>query len=618
MTLSSVMLSCSDEINVGAEDVVSGLTPAVIDVTLTDADPAFSRRSTGSSPDKWTTKSFTAGDRIGVFATGGLIDADGESQWILNEYMDYEQATGSTSYRFRNDNLLINTGMMGGKVGKYVYFPYTEDMPLPNPDITDPYKDSANNYYYWGGSKDKSSSTSPATSANNFTGIDPERPGMYLRVTDKDHNGNPIEKCIDYMYISNISLTNGALSGGFYHGFSEMIIMRGEGFDQVPEEKRDSIVVVLASGFTRMRLNAFRENTTGNFSFRPQNYYWTPDEEKYGITQEQARRWTAWKGEDYTDMENGIAVMREAYYVILPSAHSYSYPSVSYIEIYNNEGEKCQVSNFELYVNPTTGIGDKQMRPGKCYAVEVVMVEHGATVRPHKIVDWDEGTDGSNDITDERTVGINDYNQLREWAREYNAFITGSSSRPQTIEEVEQSPLKAYGDYDLSQRKWIFYITNDIDIPATNEAGVTDLQDILEGSSKLNNFIISNLKSTFIDKISQGGEMRNLDFEKVYIKQPSSSSAITGVITGNLSGGSITNCNINEGTVISSPTGTVGMICGEVGGTSSITGCKVTGALIGNTYTDTGNYQGLIGSLNAGANLSFTDNDGSSLIIQSY
>lgn len=606
--ISAVLLSCSQDREPETE-FAKGV-PAVIDVTIEDADMPLSRRNTDAATDGWTTKSFSAGDQIGIFSTGGLVGEDGESKWILNEFMNYDQATGSSNYRFRNDELLINTGMMGGKVGKYVYFPYTEEMPLPIPDVvTD--TDSDKNEYYRGGGQ---------TTPRNMT--DKSRPGLYLRVPGKDYKNRDIDRCIDYMYIANISLTNGALGGGFYHGFSEMIIMRGEGFDQVSEDLKDEITVVLNNGYTRLRLNAFRANSTGTFSWRPQNYFWPDDESEYGLTEEQAKRWKAWKGVDYIDTDNGEPVPREAWYVILPTAHNYSYPSVTYIEIYNNEGNLCQVSNFELYVNPDTGIADKSMRPGKRYAVEVMMVEVGATVRPHEILDWNEGEDGSNDITDERTAGINNYDDFYKWAMAYNSFIAKikdkSIERPSTAEEAESSGLTQYGDYDLDNRIWKFYITGDISLPNKAAVGINELQDVLEGASQVANYSISNLQGTFIETIATKGMLRNLDFDNLYVK-PSSGSYhenTAGALTNWLNGGSIMNCNVNDGTMIGSSTGIIGMLCGTVSSNSTVMNCKVSGAMIGSTSGGATYDAGLFGNA-AGATFVCENNDGSGLIIKS-
>lgn len=608
--LALLLLSCTKE-QEPATIPPQGV-PAVIDVTIADAELPQTRHTVDATTDNWTTRSFSAGDRIGIFATGGLVGEDGESQWILNAFMNYDQATGSSNYRFRNDELLINTGMMGGVVGKYVYFPYSEEMPSPKPGVvTD--RDSSQNEYYRGDGQ-----TSPSK-------MDPEYPGLYLRQRGKDYKNRDIDRCVDYMYISNISLTNGALGGGFYHGFSEMIIMRGEGFDQLEDQDmKDEITVVLNNGYTRLRLNAFRANTTGIFSWRPENYFWPDDANKTTVdgkqfTTEEAKRWKAWKGADYIDTNDGEPWPREAWYVILPTAHSYSYPSVTYIELYNNEGDLCQVSNFDLYVNPDTGIADKQMRPGKRYAVEIMMVEAGATIRPHEILDWNEGEDGENDITDERTVGIGSADDYYKWAIAYNDFVARvndrSLERPSSPEEVAQSPLSQYGDYDLEKKTWRFYVTDNIQL--TTETGVmsiNELQDVLEGASQMANFSISNLKTTFIQTISRGGELRNLDFDNLYVKPAGSGyyQGAAGALTSHLNGGTIDNCRVNNGTVIGSSSGTIGMLCGMVS-SGTVTNCTVTGALIG-TAIDDATYKGLFGGVAAGASLTSENNDASGVI----
>ena len=605
------LLSCSDDRDSDSAFGFPKGVPAVMDVTLPYTEGPLTRRNVDATTDNWTTKSFSANDRIGLLATGGLVGANGESEWLKNEYMDYYQATGSSNYRFRNDNLLINTGMMGGHVGKYVYFPYTDEMPIPLFDKSAATTTSDGHVYYY------------ADPNNPTKYIDPEfrdKKGLLLRTKGTDG----IERCIDYMYISSISLTNGALGGGFYHGFCEMIILRGEGFDEVPEKfkndpKKLEIWVVLNSAFTRLTLSLFLNNNTGDYSWRPRNYFVATD----GKTQEEAKRWQAWKGVDYIDSNDGEPVPREAYYAIMPSAHSYSYPSVDYIEIYNNDGELCRVSNFELYVNPETELADKQMRPGKRYALEIMMVETGAVVRPHEIEDWNEGVDDENNITDIRTVGIGSYDELEKWASLYDRFIDDVNlnpiSRPKTEAEVKENALSQYGDYDLSNKVWKFYITDNITLPANVDVGIKELQDILEGASQLYNYSISNLRRRLIGTISPTGALRNIDFDNLYIKPKPADiyNETAGALTNRLNGGTIENCNINDGTMIGTSACTIGMLCGTVENNSTVRDCTVSGAMIGTTYVDADNRyaEGLFG--NTAAMFTYTNNDAEDLIIKS-
>lgn len=606
------MAACSqDEVVEIPGGDTGGAVPAVMNVTLPDAEAEWSRHTVDNSTDSWTTKSFSMGDKIGLFSTGGLVDSNGESQWILNEHMDYDQATGSTNYRFRNDALLINTSLMGGKVGKYVYFPYCEDMPLPVPGLCVTNQTTGDETYYGEGKSNASQMTT--------------HPGMYLRVSGTDYKDRPIDRCVDYMYINNISLTNGALGGGFYHGFTEMIIVRGEGFDECPDEYVDEITVVLNNGYTRMRLNAFRENATGNFSFRPQNYFWPADEADKGITQEEAKRWKAWKGVEYVDVDKftGESVFRDAWYVILPTAHSYSYPSVTYIEIYNNEGKMQKVTNFDLYVDPKTGVADKLMRPGYRYAVEVMMVEGDATVRPHSITDWNEGLNGENDITDVREAGINDYEDFSQWQRLYNHFVTninsGSWERPKKTEDItgneDYKKLAQYGDYDLNNGTWRFYINDKIEIPAGAPVFINELQDILEGASQFANIPVKNLKGTLIGAITDKGELRYLDFDNLYVKLVTNGNGTAGALVNHLNGGKLRRCNVNNGTVVGSDAGTVGMLCGTVSGAATITDCKVSGAVIGTAWGNAVYPEGLFGSV--GGTPTYSNIDASGLIVKS-
>ena len=603
------MSSCTKEHEPVADDSLE-LVPAVMDVTIGAMDAPQTRHNVDNTTDHWTTRSFAAGDRLGLFATSGIVGPDGMPGWIKNEYMTNEQAAGSSTYRFRNDNLMLNIGMLSNStVGKYVYYPYTDEMPVPYFDPTNISKTSDGHYYYY------------ADPTKESTTYDPEFRGQNKKGLRLRQNVDGVDRCVDYMFISSISLTNGALGGGFYHGFCEMIILRGEGFDKVPDtvaaEDRDKITVALTAGYTRMTLALFLNNNTGQYSWRTILYYLDNDG---CASAEEAKRWEAWKGEDYIDSDNGEPVPREAWYVILPT-RSHSLTTVNYVELYDNDGVLQRVSNFDLYVNPDTGIGDKYMRYNKRYALEVMMVEAGATIRPHEISDWEEGLDGSNDITDERTAGINNYDDFYNWAIAYNYFITNVKSgteRPKTKEEVAASPLSLYGDYDLDNKLWMFYINGDINLPSNAPVGIDELQDILEGASSFSRYSISNLKGTFINTISGNGCLRNLEFDNLYVKPSSSSyyNNTAGALTNHLNGGSIENCSINNGTMVGSSAGDIGMLCGTVS-SGSVTNCSASGAVIGSTFSSGTYAAGLFGKVETGGAFTYRDNDTEGLIIKS-
>lgn len=632
LALSLVLLSCAKEED-AASDFSKGV-PAVMDVTVIDMEQSETRRNVDQTTDHWTTKSFSVNDRIGLMATGGMVSPEGGSSWIKNAYMEYFQATGSSNYRFRNDDLLINTSMMSGKVGRYVYFPYTDEMPVPKFEGNDsPASDGSYIRYF--------ANPNPNLGPNDKGQLDDDfkgKKGLRLRV-DHDNDPSTPDRCVDYMYISNISLSNGALSGGFYHGFCELIILRGTGFE-TPPAGRDEIAVVLDYGYTRLTLNLHLDYATGQYSWIPRLWpnswsSWKADDDSPaggpkkvdGLTEEEAKRWVAWSGEKYiAKNEDGTPSPRDAWYVILPTAHSYSHTVADYIEIYNNQGDLCKVSNFDLYVNATTGVGDKQMRPGKRFAVEVMMTELGATARPVEIADWsdDDGYDSDgnkNNVTDIRTVGIKDANVLAEWAGKYNQFImrinSGSFLRPKDKAELDEISktvdLTPYGDYNFADGRWQFYITDNIDL--TNQAiGVTELQDLIEGASRVTNYSISNLHNTWFGKISANGEVSGLDFDNLYVRSYPGEGGKAGVLTNELAGGTIAGCNITAGTLIGN-SGSVGMLAGQVSG-GTIENCSVSGAVIGTTFGSATYPAGLFGSEPTGS-FTYRNNSAAGLIAKS-
>lgn len=609
LALAGIILSvsCTDDREWGTDIDESLNVPAVLDATINDMERPSTRHNVDKNTDSWTTTSFVSGDQVGLFATSGLVDSDGNIQLILNKTMTYEKASGSSNYRFRNDGLVINTGLLGrAQVGKYVYYPYSDEMPNNVVDLS------------------LNDGTPNATTGNYYilNDYDQDHPGLYLRERGEDG----ILRCIDYMYISNISLSNGSLSGGFSHGFCELIVVRGDGFKEVPDEYKDHIWVVLTNGYTRLRLRPYFNNTTGIYYWYPQLYY--PDSEKYnleqeladGLTKDEAKRWQMWKGKPYIDTdENGYPFEREAWYAIMPSAHGVLHPTIDYIEIYDDAGKPQKVSNFVLYTD-ANGINDKNMHPGYRFALEIMMSELGAIARPHEIVEWvDEdpvGPDGqkpendSHDITDERTAGIGSATEFEEWRGAYVQYLI-NEYRPKTIEEFEEyctnnstSPLanlRKYGDYNInnSEGVWTFYITQDID--ASNIGPIDKLYDILEGVNKVSNYTISNLKHTFIGEIRENGAVKRLDFDNLYIRVSSEGgyNGTAGALTNRLNGGTIENCNV-DGTIISTTSNiSLGMLCGTVETDSTVSDCSAAGAIIGATSGSSDSYaDGLFGKVN--------------------
>lgn len=593
LVLAGIVLSvsCTDVRELGGGDDSENV-PAVLDAVINDMERPSTRHNVDKTTDSWTTTSFTTGDKVGLFATSGLVDDQGNIQLIQNETMTYEKASGSSNYRFRNDALIINTGLLGRvQVGKYVYYPYSEHMPT-NVDltVTDTPNETTGSYYV----------------KNDY---DQEHPGLYLR-----ESVDGILRCIDYMYIANISLSNGALSGGFIHGFCELIIVRGEGFDKVADDKRDHIWVVLTSGYSRLRLRPYFDNTKGTYAWYPLLYY-NPNgaEEKAGLTQDQAKRWQTWKGAPYIDTnEDGTPWERDAWYAIMPSSHSGSYPAVDYIEIYDNAGELQKVSNFVLYIN-SDGIAVKNMRPGYRYAVEVMMSELGAIARPHEIVEWvekddnlEEGQKDSHDITDERTAGIGSSEEFNDWVGAYYAYLN-SEIRPSTTEAFENeckvnntlNNLRKYGDYNIDNGKgvWTFYITTDIDASKCDK--IVTLKDVLEGVSQVSNYSISNLNHTFIGSMEGDGALKKLDFDNLYIRVNSDGySGTAGALIDRLNGGTIENCNVDGTMICTTQSISLGMLCGTVEAGSNVLDCTASGAIVGKTFGD-GNYaEGLFGKVN--------------------
>ena len=530
--LISVMAGCNNE-----SEPNSGLSkgvPAVIEVTLSDAQT----RATVDNTNGWTFTGFREGDQIGLFAFAGNMTTqpgtpEDQEGWIINEYMTYERANG-TSLRFKNDDLLINPTLMSG-TNMYGYFPYSPAMSNVMPG------------------EDGTFSTE----------------GLVLRQVDPDDN---ITKCIDYLEMTP-RVNSGQLSGQLNHVFSQLVIVRGNGFDKPKAQdgiNAQEIKVVLTQPFNKIRVNAVVSGSTKNWR-HPLIY-----DADLEMTEEEAKTWQAWTYED-TKWED-----KEANYVVLPTAANVTGVStlseIDYILIYDNSGHLQKISNFTI--NGT----DKKLKTGTIYYLEVELVELEPTIRPYKINSWNE-----EEIVDENEVGIGSAQEFSAWINAYNTYLTDDRNLESRWEDLYQ-----YGNVSITYTdelqntiasvKWTFYITGDIEF--TNQSSMSplipELKDELVGASTYSNVTLSDLKNTFVGVMSGEAAIKNIDFDAPFVR---TNSNLVGIIANTIDKGTIDNINIYNGTLIG--TGGVGMVAGSMQ-TGAVTNSSFSGSIFGSFTFESG------------------------------
>ena len=555
--LGTISLTCCTQENTPGIHSTEGF-PVIIRAQISGKSHVTSRAIRTEIDDQWSFTNFQEGDMMGFYSSGGNFSSgfDG-SEPFINQKLEYD----STQFKDPENGAIFSpTYMNGSEV--FMYFPYDENI-----------------------------------SEN----------GMALRTNAE---GNDTLRCVDFLRSNSLNILGSnqgkdmALYGTFQHGFSELIIMRGEGFDS-PPEGRWAITVVMSEPITHIKIIASSEEAS--WSCTPSFIY----DENSDLSKDQARRWGAWRGYNYGITENNDPVGTPAWYVIVPSLDN-NYSTVDYIELYDNEGYLQRVSSLQLYANT------KKVQPGWRYPLEITMKELVPTVNPFPIQPWEDEIN----LTDERTRGINNITEFASWVRDYNAYIVSQS-------DVEkQKALLDYGDKYLDANgklSWHFYVLADLDftnytpLPYENEQGDTLepsgeviiplLQDVIDGkssilsNSKFINFKIKGLTKTFIgemkpnDSNENPGSVQNFDFMNPLIDNENNTSA-AGIIANTMTGASIINCNIINGNLVN-PKGPAGMLAGSMNG-GTVRDCQLEGFLIGSSTSSsapkivgtdpTGNY----------------------------
>lgn len=379
--------------------------------------------------------------------------------------------------------------------------------------------------------------------------------GLPLRVIDPKDG---IEKMVDYLYSTMVE-SNGVKVPRFDHYGAEMVFQRGEGFKNAKDRR---IWIVMKEKYTDIRI---KQSSSGSYSGA--NFQYNPKETGEDLLFELPTKnkvnkysvWEAWEGNPYSNIPS--------YYAYVPPGYGY------YIVAQDDYGTWQNITDFSLYLT-----NDKRAAAHERYVLTLKLVGLRAVARPVTVEPWGDETI----ITDDRKMGITDHKEYNDWVSEYNAYI--SEGRNPAREEK----LKQYGEgvYNTATGKtrWTFFINSDITF--TNEFyKINRLEDALECSSTYANYKLNNIKGTLIGELAAGGSVKAFDFRDIYLMQDEAASTPFGAIADVLNGGTIENCNIVNGILITS--NEVGMVAGTVKG-GTVKGCTVSGDVIGKKTASAG------------------------------
>lgn len=502
-----------------------------------DSEPVFEGRSTtsvfatlpgtfigstrgGTDPqDGWSTMSFNSvKDTIGLYSNHGNNKVNNGEGGFVNAPLIYTRSVGEA---FQFDNLDLDMDRSKFEYDKTsLYYPYAIGM---------------------------------------------EEKGLNLRKTAGDGS----RRCVDFLEMGSLNQQKlqkeQQLSGNFSHIFSEIIITRGEGFDNPTDP---TIKVVLNKGYSHVKLI---DNTT-NFNkttWKVPQLVYNPE---CGMTENDCREWEAWHGQP---IHPDGSEVKDAWYVIVPNmmgsqANTSNYTLIDYIEIYDNAGELHKITSFTFYN------GTKQVQPEWRYPIEIKMEGLVPQVYPYKILPWGEDTD----ITDERTTGIKTSSEFYQFVTDYNAYKASGN----------EGNLSSFGDKIIAADgsvTWQFYILNNIDLSGIKDLRISTLTDEIDGLGNT----ISNLQldNSLIGEITGTGSLKDLNIEGLSVINTEKNVRL-GALTNRLSAdGSIINCKVDASVYGES---FVGIMAGTMTG-GMVENCTFTGLLIGNG-TATGTYRYLI------------------------
>lgn len=505
--------------------------------------------------DEWSYIDFTEDDVMGFFSSGGKFTEGTYGQApFINQPLVYTGGVGGENFRDPDNTDFSPSHMNGNEI--YMYFPYA-------PSITD---------------------------ANGFT----------LR-TNKGTGGETLDtlRCVDFLSTNHLDIlsegvsSSAALYGEFYHTFAELIIMRGEGFDNPPASlgtDRWKIRAVLNTPVTGIR-TALAEDG--------ESWKCTPELvwDSLNVERLDASTWEAWHGGNYSKTQQDT-IGQSAWYVIVPTLGCKAAQGaqrdglrtvVQYIELYDNDGNLQRVSTLLL-----SNGNSKYVDGGWRYPMEISLKELVPTAYPCEIVPWVDEVD----LTDERSRGINNAQEFERWVQAYNLYLREPT-------EEHSNALLQFGDLYIKSdetRYWHFYVLKDLDLSGFSDTPIVPvLRDIFDGQSTIyangghGNNTISGLSTTLFGTIEgENAKVQNFNIKKPKVNYGDSNTDPVGILANTISeGGAVEHCNIQDGTLYS-PNAAAGMIAGKVE-QGSVKNCTVSGFLVSSSTHD-----GVIGEKGSG------------------
>ena len=537
LTLSVLMAALLD--SCATEDLPRSDTepvPLEVNVRLSGKHSPSRADAAEEYNDRWCYRKFESGNVLGFYSSSGNYETGGG----LGAFSNIPLMCVSNSamrYQFREmDGSKISTQYLKADE-VFLYFPYDENV-------------------------------------NSGYGMALRRQARDEYEEDKDY-GKTTERCVDLLTMSALdenSLQNSILDGTMSHTFAELIIMRGEGFDQLPDNVDHSIYVVMKKPYTNVRVN----NAANPWKCTIELSYDASAEAL--LAKKNARYWETWEGDKYAETGSG-AEPREAWCAVLPTTPQ-TPTEIDYIELYDNDGVLQRVSALSLMEKT------RKLQSGWRYPVEIVMNELVPTIYPYTITKWD----GDIDLTDERVRGIHSAQEFSEWMVVYNTYLNGN---------LTEEALAPYGDKVIvsdTESYWQFYILDNLNlsgVTVNNGYIIPQLQDVIDargdffvdGATKLGNFRLTNLPAALVGNMSGHGGLHNIDIGSTTIISRLNSPA--GILVNNMEAGTIDNVNIINGALVSN--GPVGLVAGSMSG-GTVTDCNLSGLISGSASMDINGY----------------------------
>ena len=558
-----LIVSCSDEATEAGASYSADAFPLAVYASINGSGQATTRAAITQIDDQWSYQDpFETDDVMGLYASKGNLKDNGIGPFENQELTyDGEKFTDKKGYVFSP------THMNGAQL--YMYFPYSENM--------------------------------------SDDGIE-----LRKKVEEDDNEKSPVShlRCIDFLSSKSLDIFGTsadnqqhiALYGTFEHAFSELIIMRGEGFNNPPQGK-ERITAVLNYPYTNLKVK-IEISENNEWKCTPQLQF--VENNEYKLDKENARRWNAWRGGNYGITGNDSKGI-PAWYIIVPTLDN-NRSIIEYIELYDNEGYLQRVSSLRF-----SGGNTKYVDPGWRYPIEIVMTELVPTVNPFPITPWGENVD----LTDERARGINNEGVFAQWVLDYNRYLKA----PDDKDKIDA--LLKYGDQYVDndgKTSWHFYILSDLNLsqytplsddgegggdgsttPTTLNCIIPELHDVLDGIStnfvngKFANHTITGLSKTFIGKMEGNGSVQNIDFIKPEIRNNEKSTSPAGIIVNEMEGNgtSVIHCNIDDGTMVNLG-GPAGMVAGSMAKGGQVKDCELSGFLVTKS-TDNTKFPAIVG-----------------------